>query len=396
MGIKEGSTIRGLKVHSILGKGSFATVYEVEGKNNQKFAMKVIKKSKLSNEKMIQQFNLECTVMEEIKHPNVLHIFDKFDTNKKHILLLELCQEDMKDYPIRRKQFTKRCVPEPLALLFFMQMVNGVSHLHTQGYIHRDLKLENIFLTKDMKVIVGDLGEAFKGAESGSIAGSQFISAPEALRAFDTNDSNVVYNHKMDIWSLGCCLYALLFYKNKYMARDNAETLKLILADSGQNLVFDEAPNPISEEVKDLLRCMLEPDPNMRINWQGIFNHPVFNNRIRLEDLEKYEIPKKTAIATWGCFDLNKKFKDENIHIKSDEELKMEAENIMKNLFNNMGDLLKKLGEDDGDDEDEEEDEDNEENEDYLKKLENFHNNDWDNFFEENPEFSNDFMRMIN
>lgn len=100
---------------------------------------------------------------------------------------------------------------------FFIQICIGLYHLHSNNILHRDLKTLNIFLTKENKIKIGDLGVAKMLDASDqfvtSKVGTPYYLSPEVCE-------EKPYNRKSDIWSLGCILYELCALKHPFEAKN--------------------------------------------------------------------------------------------------------------------------------------------------------------------------------
>ena len=98
---------------------------------------------------------------------------------------------------------------------FFIEMCLGLHYLHTNRILHRDIKTINMFLTKDNQIKIGDLGVARELAQTANMAhtvvGTPYYLSPELC-------AEESYNHKSDIWSLGCVLYELCTLKHPFEA----------------------------------------------------------------------------------------------------------------------------------------------------------------------------------
>ena len=154
-----------------------------------------------------------------------------------------------------------------------MQIMNGFKELIKNKVMHRDIKLANIFLNDD-KVIIGDFGFAKSGCDMACTKlGSPITMAPELLNA----DDSAIYNNKADLWSIGVIFYEMIFGKSPWgKETKTVEDLKVkVVTISGDRLVIPQFP-VISNECKDLLRRLIQPDPRLRIEWQDFFNHAIF------------------------------------------------------------------------------------------------------------------------
>lgn len=149
--------------------------------------------------------------------------------------------------------------------------MNGFRELHAHKIMHRDFKLANIFLNDD-NLIIGDFGFAKSGADMASTKlGSPITMAPELLNA----GSVVRYTNKADLWSIGVCFFQTIFGKPPFNAKNLNELKTLVKTKSGKNLVFPSNP-PTTEECKEILRRLIEPDPKKRIEWTEFFQHSLF------------------------------------------------------------------------------------------------------------------------
>jgi NIMA (never in mitosis gene a)-related kinase len=106
---------------------------------------------------------------------------------------------------------------ENIVWKFFIQICIGLYHLHSNKILHRDLKTLNIFLTKENKIKIGDLGVAkiLDNIENfaTSKVGTPYYLSPEVCE-------DRPYNNKSDIWSLGCILYELCTLKHPFEAKN--------------------------------------------------------------------------------------------------------------------------------------------------------------------------------
>jgi len=100
---------------------------------------------------------------------------------------------------------------------FFIEMSLGLRYLHSNKILHRDIKTANMFLGKDYKIKVGDLGVAKLLSQTQNMAftvvGTPYYLSPELCE-------EKPYNHKSDIWSLGCVLYELCTYRHPFDAKN--------------------------------------------------------------------------------------------------------------------------------------------------------------------------------
>lgn len=114
-------------------------------------ALKILNKKAASKDFLARFLPREIRILQAIRHPHVVRVYELIETEKHAFFVLELAQNgDLLDYINGRK-----VIPEPEARYMFRQMASAVAHLHTLNIIHRDLKCENIMLSKDMDVKIG-------------------------------------------------------------------------------------------------------------------------------------------------------------------------------------------------------------------------------------------------
>lgn len=167
-----------------------------------------------------------------------------------------------------------RYLKERDACRFFAQLVAGVSYLHGQNIVHRDLKLENLLLDGQRNVIITDFGFANRSSNDPdslllTSCGSPCYAAPELV----ISDGYV--GEAADIWSCGVILYAMLC---GYLPFDDdpnnpdGDNINLLYKYILETEL--EFPDYVGEAARDLLKRMLVPDPRFRANMREVMRHP--------------------------------------------------------------------------------------------------------------------------
>lgn len=270
---------------SLLGRGCYGEVYKaIHNQTHREVAVKIVAKSKLaSQQKLIDLFKTEVRVMRDITHPNILKCYDLLESSNNYYMVLFYCNGGSLEDMIKRKGR----LTEEESLFILKQILNGFAELSRRNIMHRDIKTANIFLHDDL-VVIGDFGFAKDGVELASTKlGSPLNMAPEILMA----TGSVNYTSKCDIWSIGIVFYTMLFGKIPWEVWD-VESLKgKIISCSGPNLPFHaNYAQAISEETKHLLRRMLEPSFQKRIDWANLFDHSIFK-----KDLPKAHLKNESV-----------------------------------------------------------------------------------------------------
>lgn len=245
-------------------------------KTGQYAAVKIVSKQQLLNsttitrrtdtpEHMLLSIEREIVIMKLIEHPNVMRLYDVWETSSELYLILEYIEGgELFDYLCTRG----RLAP-PEALGCFQQIIAAVDYCHRFGVAHRDLKPENLLMDRQGNIKVADFGMAAwqTGAREGLLqtaCGSPHYAAPEVVmgRAYDGRAS--------DIWSCGVILFALLAGRLPFDDEDLGTLLDKVK--SGRY----EMPTGIEPDAKDLIERMLQRDVEKRITMPEILVHPFF------------------------------------------------------------------------------------------------------------------------
>jgi len=256
----------------MLGKGGFAKVYNCESLDtNRMYAVKVVPKANLVKTRQRQKLHAEIRIHRVLKHKYICEYKHFFEDKTNCYILLELCHnQSMNELIKRRKRLT-----EPEVKYFLNQLLQSVQYMHEMNVIHRDLKLGNLFLDKQLRIKVGDLGLATKLATSDekrkTICGTPNYIAPEVI---DGNKEKRGHSFEVDIWSMGVICYTLLIGKPPYESKDVKSTYQRILA----NKYSFPSHVPISEYARDLITRMLQSVPDKRPSLKTIKMHPFFTH----------------------------------------------------------------------------------------------------------------------
>jgi tRNA A-37 threonylcarbamoyl transferase component Bud32 len=183
------------RVGKLLGRGAFGKVSLGMHKiTNQLVAIKSINKEFLEEERSRRKVAKEVSILKKLQHPNIINLYETFETEKHFLLVTELCPGgDLLNYVRRRRKLT-----EDVAKYFFKQLVEACIYCHKKGVVHRDIKLDNILLDQKGFLKLGDFGVS-RAISRGEIlrdqCGTPAYIAPEVLL-------NEGYNgKKSDTWS---------------------------------------------------------------------------------------------------------------------------------------------------------------------------------------------------
>ena len=187
-----------------IGTGGMAIVYKAKcHRLNRLVAIKILKSDLAQNEEFRRRFNAESQAVAQLSHPNIVSVYDVSRGGDMEYIVMELIDGiTLKQYMEKRGQLNWR-----ESLHFITQIMRGLSHAHSRGIIHRDIKPQNIMVLRDGSVKVADFGIACLADSAQTLTqealGSVHYISPEQARG-DRPDA------RRDIYSSGVVLYEML------------------------------------------------------------------------------------------------------------------------------------------------------------------------------------------
>ena len=187
-----------------IGTGGMAVVYKAKcHRLNRLVAIKILKSDLAQNEEFRRRFNAESQAVAQLSHPNIVSVYDVSRGGDTEYIVMELIDGiTLKQYMEKRGQLNWR-----ESLHFITQIMRGLSHAHSRGIIHRDIKPQNIMVLRDGSVKVADFGIACLADSAQTLTqealGSVHYISPEQARG-DRPDA------RSDIYSSGVVLYEML------------------------------------------------------------------------------------------------------------------------------------------------------------------------------------------
>ena len=187
-----------------IGTGGMAIVYKAKcHRLNRLVAIKILKSDLAQNEEFRRRFNAESQAVAQLSHPNIVSVYDVSRGGDMEYIVMEMIDGiTLKQYMEKRGQLNWR-----ESLHFITQIMRGLSHAHSRGIIHRDIKPQNIMVLRDGSVKVADFGIACLADSAQTLTqealGSVHYISPEQARG-DRPDA------RSDIYSSGVVLYEML------------------------------------------------------------------------------------------------------------------------------------------------------------------------------------------
>ena len=307
-----------------IGSGSFGKVFKVKLRNtNQIFAMKVLNKAFLLKKKLLRYAISECKILKESNCPFILKLHYSFQTHDNLYMILDYCPIGDLSY-----QIELNLLEEEEAKFYIAELILAIEYLHQHDIIYRDLKPENILIGSDGHIKLADFGLAKENVTSDNpnktFCGSPQYLSPEMLSKEGTTKAS-------DIYGIGAILYELISGRPPFFAEDQDLMYKKIVENK---LIF---PEFFSEELKDLLKKMLDKDPKKRIgihNDKNDLKSHEFFKEINWEDLALKKInPPVDMVDIRGEYDFKEKidFNDVDYNMEKDYIRRVEGFSFIKN-----------------------------------------------------------------
>lgn len=265
----------------VIGKGSYGQALLMKDKqDNNRYV--VIKKIQIphGSKKLLQSAQQEAFFLKQLKHPNVIQIHNSF-VNPPNEFCLVLEYADAKDLNNYLKSHQN--LSQDRILQIFSQIILGISHIHSQNILHRDIKIANIFLFKNGLVKIGDFGisrEIGPDSLATTTIGTPFFMAPEIIK-------REPYGFPADIWAAGCVLYELMVGTHAFNGISTNDLFENI-----QNQEISGIPTHHDQFLIDLLQSMLSKDPKQRPTAEKIIKMPRIQKTLKQleKKIEQYQI----------------------------------------------------------------------------------------------------------
>ncbi|KAL2757098.1 hypothetical protein ACRALDRAFT_1049301 [Sodiomyces alcalophilus JCM 7366] len=270
-------------VGKILGKGGFAICYQgYLLPTRHKYALKIVKSQMPS--RMLQKFQTELQIHSKMRNKNIVQFHRAFSYENCTYLVLELCPNgSLMDMVKRRKGLT-----EPEVRFYSVQIAGAIKYMHDKGIIHRDLKMGNIFLDRDMNAKVGDFGLAallVTGKDMHTIRRTTLCGTPNYIAPEILEKGKKGHDHMVDIWSLGIIMFAMLTSKPPFQSTSTEEIYRRARERDYEWPSSETSQKYISMEAKDIVASMLE-DADRRPDPDTIVQHPFFTSGYMPVDTE--------------------------------------------------------------------------------------------------------------
>nr|XP_048713726.1 glycosyltransferase 8 domain-containing protein 1 isoform X10 [Caretta caretta] len=256
-----------------VGKGSYGEVSLVRHRqDNRQYVIKKLnlKHASSRERKAAEQ---EAQLLSQLKHPNIVTYRESWEGEDGLLyIVMGFCEGG--DLYHKLKEQRGKPLPENQVVEWFVQIAMALQYLHEKHILHRDLKTQNVFLTRTNIIKVGDLGIARvlenQYDMASTLIGTPYYMSPELF-------SNKPYNYKSDVWALGCCVYEMATLKHAFNAKDMNSLVYRIIEGK-----LPPMPKDYSPQLAELIRTMLSKKPEERPNVKSILRQPYIKHQISL------------------------------------------------------------------------------------------------------------------
>ena len=204
----------------------------------------------------------EPELLRAVRHQHVCRLLEVFKTATTLFIVQEAERTDLMTHTLT---MPGGVLGEPEARRHLQGLLSAVSHIHSLGVVHRDIKATNVLLSAEGEIRLADFGLAARLPDNGlltRVCGTHDYLAPEMVRCGHGEADG--YSTPVDLWGVGLLLYALLFGANPFERSTDIDTLQAIL--SGDFCIPSSATNSWAT---DLIRELLVTDPNARPTAQA-------------------------------------------------------------------------------------------------------------------------------
>ncbi|KAK9110076.1 hypothetical protein Sjap_018136 [Stephania japonica] len=255
--------IRSWTKGTLLGSGSFGTVYEGLSEDGFFFAVKEVSLLDPGRQaqQSIHQLEQEIALLSQFEHENIVRYLGTDKDHEKLYIFLELVTKGSLSQLYQRYHLQDSQVSA-----YTRQILQGLKYLHDRNVVHRDIKCANILVDANGSVKLADFGlaKATKLNDVKSCKGTAFWMAPEVV-----NLRNRGYGLAADIWSLGCTVLEMLTRQLPYFHLESMQALFRI--GKGE---LPHVPDSLSREAQDFILKCLQVNPDNRPTAAQLLVHP--------------------------------------------------------------------------------------------------------------------------
>ena len=279
------------KYGRVLGKGAFGKVnLALHLGSGRLVAIKSFNKKKLVTKRAKRKIKTEIEALSRLRNPFCTQIYDFFETDTHILIVMEYVCGDLLGFIRKRAK-----ISEPTAKIIFKQIIKGLQFIHKKKIVHRDIKLDNVLIDLTNTVKICDFGVS-RILQPGDVmyehCGTPAYIAPEIFK------DEGYEGFACDVWSAGVTLYYMLAGVQPFKA-SKIEDLKEIILKGKFEPIED-----VSKDANDLIKGMLQLNPNKRLTVEQILKHPWLKN-VNIKKRENLNIFTNAEKGLLSKYDVN-------------------------------------------------------------------------------------------
>ena len=285
-----GSKVDDFEILQVLGEGSFGYIAKVKSRLNHKiYAMKKIDISKIKEEKVTKLMMNETKILSDLNNPLIVKYYKTFNEDGALFILMEFMDNGDIGGIFKASKTLEKPIPEEKIYDIFIQSMKALTYIHSLNLIHRDIKPDNLFITVDGNVKLGDFGvSAALKREDENKNNNNFNNVSELNRNKEISVGNITssntvvgtplymspemlnylkYDLKTDVYSMGVTFFILCYWDfPRKPAMDLNLELKIV------DLPIQHNENFYSPELKNIILKMIEKDKSKRPTSEQALN----------------------------------------------------------------------------------------------------------------------------
>jgi len=286
-----------------IGEGSFGVAVLVQDKDGSQVVVKLVDVSRASK-KELEESKRESRLLAQLKHPYIVRYRENFAEKGWLGIVMDFCDGGDVMAQITTADKKKTRIEETVIMRWLTQSMLALKYLHGKHILHRDLKPQNLFLTKTRDLKVGDFGiskvMACTAAFARSFVGTPYYLAPEVI-------GEKPYSWPADIWSMGCIVYQLCSLKVPFDAANITQ-----LAQKITKAKIPDVPRDYSDDLRKICSDMMHRDVGKRPSSDDIVAYPVVQTCVKAliaeqqtEEKEQKPAVQREVLYVFQQFDRN-------------------------------------------------------------------------------------------
>lgn len=289
---EDAAFLKRFRILGLIGTGNYARVYKAISSQGRELAIKAINLSKTSENYRTKFLPRELTILKRISHVNICKTHEIMQVADRIFIVMQFCSHGT----IADLLHKLGPLSEPVARDIFVQTVDAITYMHSIDLAHRDLKVENILLDQDFCPKLTDFSYSVyicekqsslskKSHKSNSSKQLKNVQSRSPIKLSETFCGTLPYlspemirqtpydSKKTDVWSLGVCLYVTLNDRLPFPFND----IRLMVKKQMTRDYKFKAHSEFSDQLKDLISLMLEPEFSKRLTSQEVRGHVWMN-----------------------------------------------------------------------------------------------------------------------